>query len=163
MRLSMRLTCADDQVVPELSNLLCEQAGAHDSAGYDGPGDAVWNDCRERSALRGRPLELPSNDELRILGALPPRSGLKAAEVDGVERFPRTRRVQQPYLKGSRAVDRACDREGRLQRHRIRSDVCASAILRARDLGVGARIEISESPGVGWSTTAAARTMGIRM
>jgi hypothetical protein len=35
------------------------------------PGDAVWNDCRERSALRGRPLELPSNDELRVLGTLP--------------------------------------------------------------------------------------------
>src|SRR5215217_1363425 len=34
MRLLMPLTCANDQVVPELSNLLCEQAGAHDGAGY---------------------------------------------------------------------------------------------------------------------------------
>ena len=33
-------------------------------------------DCRERSASRGRPLQLPSNDELRVLGTLPPRSGL---------------------------------------------------------------------------------------
>src|SRR5215208_8355834 len=99
------------------------------------------HDCRERSALRGRPLQLAANDELRILGALPSRSGLKAAEVDGVEHFPRTRRVQQPYLKGSRAVDRACDRERRLQRHRIRNDVIAPAILRASDLGVGTRIE----------------------
>jgi len=105
------------------------------------PGDAVWNDCRKRSALRGRPLQLASNDELRMLGALPPRSGLKAAEIDGVERFRRTRRVEQPYLESSRAVDRACDREGRLQRHRIRNDVIAPPILRASDLGVGARIE----------------------
>jgi hypothetical protein len=57
------------------------------------PGDAVWNDCRERSALRGRPLQLPANDELRVLGILPPRSGLKAEFACELSR----RRRERPY------------------------------------------------------------------
>src|SRR5688572_33348991 len=71
---------------------------------------------RECSRGRSRPVQLPSNDKLRVLGPLPPQGCLKAAEIDGVDRFLRTQCVEQPDLERSRAIDRACDCEGFLQR-----------------------------------------------